>query len=137
MISEPPVKEEVKKERATPATARETEKPKAAPEPPPPDTNALDEPPPRRHWLRWLLILSAVAVAIYLFAHRPGQNKGGNPGEQGGQSGGKGAAGGKGGQDRPVPVLAAAARTKDVGVYLTGLGTVAALNTVGVKSRVD
>src|SRR6476646_9174637 len=134
MISEPPVKEEVKKERATPATARETEKPKAAPEPPP-ETNALDEPPPRRHWLRWLLILGAVAVAIYLFAHRPGQNKGGNAQEQG-QSG-KGAAGGKGGQDRPVPVLAAAARTKDVGVYLTGLGTVAALNTVGVKSRVD
>jgi multidrug efflux system membrane fusion protein len=98
--------------------------------------HALDEPPPRRHWLRWLLILGAVAVAIYLFAHRPGQNKGGNAQEQG-QSGGKGAAGGKGGQDRPVPVLAAAARTKDVGVYLTGLGTVAALNTVGVKSRVD
>jgi|SRR6185312_517330 len=136
MISEPPVKEEFKQERAAPATARETEKPKASPGPPPSDTNALDEPQPRRHWLRWLLILGAVAVAIYLFTHRPGQNKGGNPQEQG-QSGGKGAAGGKGGQDRPVPVLAAAARTKDVGVYLTGLGTVAALNTVGVKSRVD
>src|SRR6185312_1812838 len=108
-----------KQERAAPATARETEKPKASPGPPPSDTNALDEPQPRRHWLRWLLILGAVAVAIYLFTHRPGQNKGGNPQEQG-QSGGKGAAGGKGGQDRPVPVLAAAA-----------------LNTVGVKSRVD
>jgi membrane fusion protein, multidrug efflux system len=134
MISEPPVKE-VKQERAAPATAREAEKPKAAAEPPP-DTNGLDEPPPRRHWLRWLLILGAVAIAIYLFAHRPGQNKGGNPQGQE-QSGGRGAAGGKGGQDRPVPVLAAAAKTKDVGVYLTGLGTVAALNTVGVKSRVD
>ncbi|HSS51544.1 MAG TPA: biotin/lipoyl-binding protein, partial [Thermoanaerobaculia bacterium] len=133
MISEPPVKEEVKQERAAPATARETEKPKASPEPPP-YTNVLDEPPPRRHWLRWLLILGAVAVAIYLFAHRPGQSKGGSAEGQG-QT--KGAGGGKGGQDRPVPVLAAAARTKDVGVYLTGLGTVAALNTVGVKSRVD
>jgi len=134
MISEPPVKEEVKQERAAPATARETEKPKVAPEPPS-YMKALDEPPPKRHWLRWLLILGAVAVAVYLFTHRPGQNKGGTAQEQG-QSGGKGAAGGKGG-DRPVPVLAAAARTKDVGVYLTGLGTVAALNTVGVKSRVD
>ncbi|HEV7507882.1 MAG TPA: MdtA/MuxA family multidrug efflux RND transporter periplasmic adaptor subunit [Thermoanaerobaculia bacterium] len=132
MISEPPVKEEFKQERAAPATARETEKPKASPGPP--DTSSLDEPPPRRHWLRWLLILGAVAVAIYLFAHRPGQNKGGGTEGQG-QT--KGAAGGKGGQDRPVPVLAAAAKTKDVGVYLTGLGTVAALNTVGVKSRVD
>jgi multidrug efflux system membrane fusion protein len=134
MISEPPVvKEEFKQERAAPATAREREKPKTTPEPPP-DTHVLDEPPPRRHWLRWLLILGAVAVAIYLFTHRPGQNKDGSAEGQG-QT--KGAAGGKGGQDRPVPVLAAAARTKDVGVYLTGLGTVAALNTVGVKSRVD
>ncbi|MFY9822836.1 MAG: MdtA/MuxA family multidrug efflux RND transporter periplasmic adaptor subunit [Thermoanaerobaculia bacterium] len=120
-----------------PATARETEKPQASPEPPPDtgaDTIAPDEPRPRRPWLRWLLILGAVAVAIYLFAHRSGQNKAGSAEGQG-QT--QGAAGGKGGQDRPVPVLAATARTKDVGVYLTGLGTVAALNTVGVKSRVD
>lgn len=36
-----------------------------------------------------------------------------------------------------VPVEAAAARRSDVPVYLTGLGTVQALNTVTVKSRVD
>ncbi|WP_088148956.1 efflux RND transporter periplasmic adaptor subunit [Inquilinus limosus] len=36
-----------------------------------------------------------------------------------------------------VPVEAAAARRGDVPVYLTGLGTVQALNTVTVKSRVD
>ncbi len=137
MISEPPVKEEVKQERVAPRTARETETPRATPEPPlhtNPGTTALDEPPPKRHWLRWLLILGAVAVAVYLFTHRAGQKKGGSAEGQG-QT--QGAAGGKGGQDRPVPVLAAAARTKDVGVYLTGLGTVAALNTVSVKSRVD
>jgi multidrug efflux system membrane fusion protein len=38
---------------------------------------------------------------------------------------------------RGVPVVAARVRTGDMGVYLTGLGTVTALNTVTVHSRVD
>ncbi|MEA2603956.1 MAG: rane fusion protein multidrug efflux system [Acidobacteriota bacterium] len=123
IISEPPVQQKPE----TPTPTREAPKPEA-----PPETSVPDEPPapPRRHWLRWLLILAFVVVAIYLFMHRPGSSP-----DQAQAQGGK-AAGGKG-PDRPVPVLAAAAHTKDVGVYLTGLGTVAPLNTVAVKSRVD
>jgi membrane fusion protein, multidrug efflux system len=37
----------------------------------------------------------------------------------------------------PVPVLAIAARTADVPVYLDGVGTAKALNTVTVRSQVD
>ena len=38
---------------------------------------------------------------------------------------------------RPVPVTVAVARKGDMAVHLTGLGTVTALNSVTVKSRVD
>src|SRR6195952_5076505 len=97
--------------------------------PPPWQEPEPDEPRPRRRrWLWVLALLGGASVAWYLFAHRGGADKA------------QGTAAGKAGdkkQDRPVPVLAATARTKDVGVYLTGLGTVVPLNTVSVKSRVD
>ena len=38
---------------------------------------------------------------------------------------------------RPIPVVAAPVTTRDMPVYLRGLGTVIAFNTVTVKSRVD
>jgi multidrug efflux system membrane fusion protein len=41
------------------------------------------------------------------------------------------------GDDGPVPVIAALARSADVPVYLDGVGTVRALNTVTVRPQVD
>jgi multidrug efflux system membrane fusion protein len=38
---------------------------------------------------------------------------------------------------RATPVVVAPARTRDVGVYITGLGSVTPLNTVTIHSRVD
>src|SRR3954469_21975007 len=41
------------------------------------------------------------------------------------------------GDDGPVPVVAALAKRSDVPVYLDGVGTIRALNTVTVRSQVD
>ncbi|QPF81746.1 efflux RND transporter periplasmic adaptor subunit [Bradyrhizobium genosp. L] len=51
------------------------------------------------------------------------------------QGGGFGRGGGR--PDLPVPVLAATPRVEDVPVYLDGVGSVKALNTVTVRSQVD
>ncbi len=40
-------------------------------------------------------------------------------------------------EDRPTPVLVAAVESKTMPVYITGLGTVTAYNTVTIKTRVD
>ena len=47
--------------------------------------------------------------------------------------------GGRGGppRDLPVPVLAATPRVQDMPVYLDGVGSVRALNTVTVRAQVD
>jgi multidrug efflux system membrane fusion protein len=134
MISDPP-ETEVNEAEAEPARRDLPLALKEAPEPRalPPAEDADTRAPHRGR--RWLLIASILVIAAFLvfhFVHRGGK------GAAQDEAGGKGTGGGKGGsQDRPVPVLAAAAVTKDVGVYLNGLGTVAPLATVTVKSRVD
>ena len=126
MIHEPPEPEVAD---APPARRDVPAREAAPPAPPAPETPETGE--PRRR--PWLLIASVIVIAAFLFFHFRG---GGKPPAAQGQAGGKGGPGGKG-PERPVPVLATTARTKDVGVYLNGLGTVAPLNTVNVKSRVD
>ena len=79
-------------------------------------------------------------------ASKAGSGKpGGPPGSTAGAAGapGKGGGGGGGGRfggfdpNRVQPVIAVAARTADINVVQTALGTVAALKVATVKARVD
>jgi multidrug efflux system membrane fusion protein len=78
-----------------------------------------------RAWIVWVILLLVVAggVAYWRLPPRGGTEQEKKP------SGGAG--------DRAVPVLTAKARTGDLPLYLTGLGSVTALNTVTIRSRVD
>ncbi len=67
------------------------------------------------------LVLIAVAAALYLQAGGDEQARRGR----------------RGGANGPVPVLVADAQTMDVPVYLDGVGTTKALNTVTVLPQVD
>jgi multidrug efflux system membrane fusion protein len=88
----------------------------------------LEKPQTRRRSLRgaWVVIfvlfLAAAGVAVYLLqpseAPRPTDRRGIDP-------------------SRPTPVVAARAKTGDINIYLSGLGTVTPLRTVTVRSRVD
>jgi len=75
-----------------------------------------------RHWWIALLAVCLIAIGAYFFfikAQSPAAKQGQNP------------------VTRMVPVVAVAAKKSDMGIYLTGLGSVTPLNTVTVKTRVD
>ncbi len=81
----------------------------------------------------WIILLALAGGGMYLYP-RVVQNTSQQT-EKGKKGGGKG--GGKGGDGRAVPVVASVARRGDMPVYLNGLGSAAALNTVAVRTRVD
>lgn len=93
----------------------------------------------RRRYLPLLgLVLVGLAAAL-AYLHwfggglaGQGSAGSGNPGRGAGNPGGRGGA-----DARPVPVVAEAARTGAIKVYLRGLGTVTARNTVTVRTQVD
>jgi multidrug efflux system membrane fusion protein len=77
-------------------------------------------------WSVWVVLLVVLAVAgatYYYFGHAPQRQ----------QAAGRSRFGG----DGPVPVLAVAARRADVPIYLDGVGTTKALNTVTVRPQID
>jgi membrane fusion protein, multidrug efflux system len=75
-----------------------------------------------------LLVLAAVVGVYYMPQSQPVTS--GQPGPRGGR-------GGPGSAAERVPVLVASAKSADVPVYLDGVGTVRALNTVSVRPQVD
>jgi len=80
--------------------------------------------PTKSHWWVWLIVLGGLSAAGYfLYPHiRSYFTKSGAAGPPAVHS---------------VPVKAATAKEEDMPIYLTGLGSVTALNSVTVKSRVD
>jgi multidrug efflux system membrane fusion protein len=80
-------------------------------------------------WI-WLLILVAAAVGAYYFWPK-GTNTAGSTTSPGATGGKKGRGAGL------TPVVATKARRGNIGVYITGLGSVTPINTVTLKSRVD
>ncbi|HVT06411.1 MAG TPA: efflux RND transporter periplasmic adaptor subunit [Polyangia bacterium] len=95
---------------------------------------------PRR--LRWakpssvnaiIRTTTVLAAALVTALMGTGCGKGDQSAAAATPGGGKGSAGG----DRAVPVLLADAATRDVPLYLEGLGTVTAYKTVNVRTQVD
>jgi multidrug efflux system membrane fusion protein len=77
-----------------------------------------------KRWGIGLLAVCLLAIGAYVFFTKSGEAQ-------------PRPAKGSPGPARAVPVIAVAAKTGDIGVYLTGLGSVTPLKTVTVKSRVD
>jgi multidrug efflux system membrane fusion protein len=90
----------------------------------------------RRGWI-WLIVFGLIAAcaAGYWYFLMPNAAPAEGAQRTGGRPGGPG--GGPGASGRSTPVVVAPAKKGDVGVYLSGLGSVVPIATVTVKSRID
>jgi membrane fusion protein, multidrug efflux system len=104
------------------------------PEPGARDSSAA--PPAKSRWWLWVVILAVVAIGIWYYrgARSTSEADGKAATGTGAAPKGKGGAGFGG---MTVPVVVASAQKGDLPVYLIGLGSVNAYNTVTVRSRVD
>lgn len=108
----------------TPNVPRPAEAATPSPEPAPePESEVVERPKRGRIWIAAGVV---VAIAIALLLTRSSQRK------QAAATAAKQQA-----ANRSVPIVAVPAKTGDIGAYVSGLGTVMAVNTVTVRSRVD
>ncbi len=107
---------------------------------PRPDTTRYAAAPPRRRsrrWIVWLILALLAALLAYALLHRQqpaATGQGGRHHAAGGPGGGPGGAGGDSG---PQPVSVTKARTGDMPVVLTELGTVTSLANITVQSQIS
>ena len=90
----------------------------------------------RRVWrlVAWVAGIAVIIALITPFFATSLTNK---PDEKTAQGAGKGKGAGKRAPDGPIPVLTAHSRQSDVPVYVEGVGTGKALNSVLIRSQVD
>lgn len=104
-----------------------------------PNSNLRDSataPPAKSRWWLWVGIFVVIAVGVWYFrGARATSEADGKAAAGGGGGSAKGKGGGFG--NFTVPVVVANAQKGDLPVYLLGLGSVTAFNTVTVRSRVD
>jgi len=80
---------------------------------------------PRRWWI-WLLAAGLIGIGVYVVhVTKAGNGTAPPPGQKAPPS------------PAGLPVVAVAAKQGDIGIYVTGIGSVTPLNTVTVKTRVD
>lgn len=93
-----------------------------------PQKNQAEPPGRSRRWI-WLVIVALLAAAgVYFFWPK----KAGAPAPNGGAASAPGRKG-----SPAIPVVGARARSGNIPVYFTGLGTVTPIYTVDIRSRVD
>jgi membrane fusion protein, multidrug efflux system len=101
------------------------ESPEAGPQLGP--TSDPDRSTPRRRWWLWLLIIAVLGYGGWRWRGASASR----------QAQSVGAASGARSANLSVPVVVATAQRGDLPVYFNGLGSVAAINTVTLRSRVD